>query len=373
MSTDANVMNGKPVYKLNLDVQGLDEARRQISVCNACRYCEGFCAVFPAVHRQRQFSDGDITQLANLCHNCRGCYYACQYTEPHEFNINLPNALANVRVDSWQKLIWPSRFATVFQHSGVAIAGLMVLSISILFYVITQSPASDAKGFYAFLSHAAMVALFAPAFILPLIIIAVALRRYWKTIGGTRVSGSDLLSAVRNSANLKNLNGGQGQGCNFEDEDRYSNTRRWLHQATMYGFLLCFASTSVATLMHYVLGLSAPYSLFSLPKLLGIPGGILLTVGCAGLAWLKTKADPKLGATHVWGGEMAFILLLGATGLTGLLAYAATGTALVSPMLAIHLGFVLSFFLLMPYSKMVHGFFRFASLVRDSQAAKSTK
>ena len=28
--------------------------------------------------RQKEFSDGDITHLANLCHNCRGCYYACQ-------------------------------------------------------------------------------------------------------------------------------------------------------------------------------------------------------------------------------------------------------------------------------------------------------
>jgi citrate/tricarballylate utilization protein len=23
------------------------EARRQMEICNACRYCEGYCAVFP--------------------------------------------------------------------------------------------------------------------------------------------------------------------------------------------------------------------------------------------------------------------------------------------------------------------------------------
>lgn len=73
----------------------ITEARRQIEVCNACRYCEGLCAVFPAISRERAFSAGDITQLANLCHNCRGCHYACQYTEPHEFNINIPTVLAN--------------------------------------------------------------------------------------------------------------------------------------------------------------------------------------------------------------------------------------------------------------------------------------
>ncbi|MEN9982830.1 MAG: Citrate utilization protein, partial [Pseudomonadota bacterium] len=27
------------------------EVARQLQICNACRYCEGFCAVFPAMTR----------------------------------------------------------------------------------------------------------------------------------------------------------------------------------------------------------------------------------------------------------------------------------------------------------------------------------
>jgi citrate/tricarballylate utilization protein len=69
--------------------------------------------------RERVFSDGDITQLANLCHNCRGCYYACQYTEPHEFAINIPRALAEVRTESWARYAWPVSFHGAFQRSGV--------------------------------------------------------------------------------------------------------------------------------------------------------------------------------------------------------------------------------------------------------------
>lgn len=49
--------------------EAVQEARRQIEICNACRYCEGYCSVFPAINRQRAFADGDITQLANLCQN----------------------------------------------------------------------------------------------------------------------------------------------------------------------------------------------------------------------------------------------------------------------------------------------------------------
>ena len=68
---------------------------------------------------------------------------------------------------------------------------------------------------------------------------------------------------------------------------------------------------------------------------------------------------------------MAFVLLLGLTGLTGLLLYAAIGTALVPALLAIHLGTVLAFFLTTPYSKMAHGFYRFAALVRDAQVKRA--
>jgi citrate/tricarballylate utilization protein len=39
----------------------------------------------------------------------------------------------------------------------------------------------------------------------------------------------------------------------------------------------------------------------------------------------------------------------------------------VPGLLAVHLGVVLAFFLLAPYSKMVHGFYRLAALVRDAQ------
>ncbi|MBV8868009.1 MAG: CitB family transcriptional regulator, partial [Acetobacteraceae bacterium] len=61
------------------ETDAVREARREMEVCNACRYCEGFCAVFPAMELRREFSSGDLSYLANLCHNCRGCYYACQY------------------------------------------------------------------------------------------------------------------------------------------------------------------------------------------------------------------------------------------------------------------------------------------------------
>ena len=73
------------------------EVARQLQICNACRYCEGFCAVFPAMTRRLEFGKADIHYLANLCHNCGACYHACQYAPPHEFAVNVPQSMAQVR------------------------------------------------------------------------------------------------------------------------------------------------------------------------------------------------------------------------------------------------------------------------------------
>lgn len=346
-----------------MSLEPIAEARRQVEVCNACRYCEGYCDVFPEMHAQRAWSDGDLTHLANLCHNCRSCYYACQYTAPHEFDLNLPGILAEVRQQSWQDYAWPASFAGLFHRSGVAITALLVLSFAVIFWLAVALRPEEGRGFYALMSHSLMVTIFLPAFVLPLAATAVSLRRYWRETAGNGAGWSAVTSAIRRAGALTNLGGGHGEGCNFEDEDRYSNARRWAHQATVLGFLLCFLSTASATVLHYVFAVQAPYPIWGLPKLLGLPGGVLLCLGTLELARLKLKADRALGARDMWGGEMAFVLLLFFVGLSGLALYAATGTRLVAILLPLHLGSVLTFFLLTPYSKMVHGFYRLAALL----------
>src|SRR5690606_809817 len=120
---------------------------------------------------------------------------------------------------------------------------------------------------------------------------------------------------------------------------------------TFYGFALCFASTSVATLYHYLWGWQAPYALTSLPVLLGSLGGIGLLIGPAGLLWLNLRRDPRHGDAAqrpMDRGFMALLLLVSATGLS-LLAWRDTGA--MALLLAVHLGVVMALFLTMPYGK----------------------
>ena len=347
-----------------MQIDAIEDARRQVEICNACRYCEGYCAVFPELRSRRMFTDGDITHLASLCHDCRGCYYACQYTAPHEFDLNLPAALAQVRRESWEDYAWPQTFARVFHRSGVAVSIAFVASFAAIFMLIQGTPATDSDGFYAMMSHSLMVAIFGPAFILPLISICISLARFWADIGGGALRASHVVAAIKSAATMKHLGGGHGEGCNFEGEDRFSQGRKHAHHLVMYGFLLCFLSTASGTILHYGLGWQAPYGFWSPPKLLGVPGGLLMVAGTVWMAKLKLGADPRPGDKTRFGGDMAFIFLLLFTALSGLVLYLAGSTNLVAILLAFHLGSVLCLFVLLPFSKMVHGFYRLLALAK---------
>ena len=100
----------------------LAEADRLMTVCNSCRYCEGLCAVFPAMEMRRAFPDGDLNYLANLCHGCGACYVDCQFSPPHEFDVNVPRVLAQVRNESYRAYVWPAACGPMFARNGLAIS-----------------------------------------------------------------------------------------------------------------------------------------------------------------------------------------------------------------------------------------------------------
>src|SRR5690349_13375172 len=100
----------------------VEEAQRVLAICNACRYCEGYCAVFPALERRLAFDESDVHYLANLCHNCGSCLYACQYAPPHEFQVNFPRLLAQVRKETYRKYAWPGFLGAAFERSGLVSA-----------------------------------------------------------------------------------------------------------------------------------------------------------------------------------------------------------------------------------------------------------
>ena len=97
---------------------------------------------------------------------------------------------------------------------------------------------------------------------------------------------------------------------------------------------------------------------------LGTLGGLGLVIGPIGLLRSKSRRDPALADPQSVGMDIAFLVMLLASGATGLAVLLLRDTAAMGLLLAVHLGVIFALFITMPYGKFVHGIFRFLALVR---------
>jgi citrate/tricarballylate utilization protein len=329
-----------------------------MQVCNACRYCEGYCAVFPAMERRLTFSVPDMHYLANLCHNCGSCFYACQFSPPHEFNVNLPRHLAELRGVTYRNYAWPGFLSGLFARNGLAVSLFLLLTFYFQNPAVLFTAHAGEGSFYQVIPHNVMALTFGAVALYVLLAFIIGFTRFWRDMGESLADFArpvTLGKATWDVLRLKYLDGG-GDGCTYPGEYP-SHARRWFHHFTFYGFMLCFAATVTGTIYHYAFG-------SSLPVLFGTAGGIGLLIGPAGLLWLKGRRDPETAEPKQLGMDVGFLALLVLTSLTGLLLLVLRDTAAMGVLLAIHLGIVLALFLTLPYGKFVHAIYRFAALVR---------
>ena len=355
----------------------LDRGEFVMTVCNSCRYCEQYCPVFPAMERRISFAAGDLAYLANLCHNCGECLYACQYAPPHEFGINVPKTLAEIRVRSYESYCWPEALGAAFRHNSVSTAlGLVVVFAAVLLGAGWMAHGeglwrATAGDFYSVMPHDVMVALFGSVGAFVLLAFGVGVRRFWREVHSDSVPPSPTAArrALGDLLTLRHLHT-TGVDCTSGVETR-SPWRRRFHHCTLYGFMLCFASTSVAALYDGVFGWIAPYGYGSLPVVLGTVGGFGLLVGPVGLLAVRRKRDPELGDAEQTGMDESFIVLLLVTSATGIALLLLRNEPAMGVLLMVHLGAVLALFVTLPYGKFVHGLYRTAALLKYASESEA--
>jgi citrate/tricarballylate utilization protein len=236
------------------------------------------------------FGRTDLAYLANLCHNCGECLYACQFAPPHEFGIDVPRLFAQIRLRTYEEYCWPRFMAGAYARTSVGTAvGLSILFAGVLLAaVLAGRPdvlwrAHGAGEFYEVVPHTVLITLFGAVSLFVLAALGTGAARCWRDVRGGApgpIDAGALLQAVRDAATLRHLHA-SGDDCTAAEEVR-TPWRRYFHHLTFYGFLLCFASTSAAAFYHSVLRLLAPYPYWSLPVVLGVLGGIGLIAGPAG-------------------------------------------------------------------------------------------
>ncbi len=358
------------------------EGARVMGICNSCRYCEGFCGVFPAMERRIDFTRLDMDYLANLCHNCGACFHSCQYAPPHEFALNLPRTLAQVRLASYRDYAFPRSFGALYDRQGPWLAVVLVIALALVMAAaalwkqnsLSLGASAIGKSFYAIIPHQTMVVLFGAAFGWSVFAMFVSGWRFYRAttaldpMTSKAVPGAGQVAASK-ALRLEYLDGG-GDGC-VNDSDAPSTARRLMHHAVFYGFMLCFASTSIATIYHYVFRWQAPYDLISLPVILGTVGGLLMVLGTTGMLMSRFRRDARIQDSEQQTMDLGFVGLLWAVAVTGLALLAWRETTLMPAMLIIHLASVLAFFILMPYGKFVHGLYRGIALLQHAREQRS--
>jgi citrate/tricarballylate utilization protein len=352
----------------------VDEATRQLDICNACRYCEGLCAVFPALARRTVLSAGDVSQLASLCHDCRACYDACMYTAPHEFDLNVPAVLTEVRLADYQRYVWPARVPALLRGwTGLFIGAL---ASAALFVGIAAGHAGwpaiiaahdNAASPYRLIPDGVLVGLMLAAMAYSLFIGALAARSYWAATGSGNVPvrPANVLRATWSALTLRYLRGG-GVGCYYPADDKPSPARRYLHLLTVAGFGLCVVSTAAAAVLQDLLGEQPPYAWLSAPVISGTIGGTGLLAGCAGLLLLKARSAQVTSVAEMTVKDYGLLTALTFLALSGLAVLLTRDTAAFGVILLIHLAAVILSFASAPYSNFVHVVFRSAALIRDN-------
>jgi citrate/tricarballylate utilization protein len=354
----------------------LDDGKRQMKLCNACRYCEGYCAVWQSIEWRRDFTDNDMTYLANLCHDCRDCFYACPFTTPHEFGINPPKLFAQLREGTYRKYASPRVFAKALgeKRSGfwITLCFGIILMLGLILGTNGTSGLLNAHvgtgAFYKSISEAVMIIVFLALGLWMVGGWLIGMSRFWQDIKSAKsekVIRKDIVTGTKYALSLRYL-GGEGAGCNYPTEEP-STTRRKLHHFVSYGFMLDLASTALGAFYAHVLHISAPYPVYHPVVILGILGGLGIIIGTVGLLVLKAKSDPEVHGENAAKSGTSFIVVLLTVAITGMILLLARETAGMGILLAIHLGSVSALFFTAPYTKFAHFVYRYLALIRYAQ------
>ncbi|GGL09446.1 tricarballylate utilization 4Fe-4S protein TcuB [Mangrovihabitans endophyticus] len=348
------------------------EAQRQLTVCNACRYCAGYCPVWPALTLRTDLTTADVTHLANLCHDCGDCFAACMYTAPHEFALNPPKVFAQVREDTYRRYVWPRRAPRWLGGRRGALFGFLAVAVllTLLGYATTGrflSAQADPGSPYEILPHLVMVLVAGGPAGYSMVVLADAARRYWADVHGPLrdlAHRSHWPVTLVQAAHLRHMHGG-GQGCDYPAGEP-SPLRRRLHLAVSYGFGLCVLSTASAALMQKVLAVMPPYPYWSVPVVTGTVGGVAIVAGCLGLLALKRRSLPDLGTDATRRADHHLLWALSLLAVSGLLTLVLRTGPLFSAVLVVHLAAVVVAFAIAPYTKFTHGIYRVLAIYKDN-------
>lgn len=326
------------------------------------------------MERRTEFKKGDVSYLANLCYNCRECYYACPFTPPHEFAINIPQILGQARLETYEAESKPKGTSSVFRRPLFfsLLVGIVGTALMFIFASLIADPSRifslqlGSDSFYVIIPYLVIIGAGLAVGAYVLYTYALELRSFFVSID---LKISDFFNPkaffLASADALKHtfFRGG-GAGCNYpKEQGQYSYMG--LHMMVFYGFLSAIVSTILAGIYQDYFHILPPYAIETPPVLFGIAGGALMVAGTSILLYYKAISDKEPSFKKMLSLDTAFLITLDITSITGFLVLLLRSSSAMGSMFLLHLGLVLTLFLTAPYGKFAHAFYRFASLVKN--------
>jgi quinone-modifying oxidoreductase subunit QmoC len=370
------------VIKPDLDfVKGIIAAGGEsLKKCYQCATCSVVCNVTPDEkpfpRKEMVWAQWGLKDkfLGNpdvwLCHQCNDCTAYCpRGAKPAE-------VLGAIRKQSIQQYSTPG-FLACLVNSKKFMPILFLLPAILLAIIISLtgnwSPAPDPeKGivFTNFMKIVPIQVIFTPALIFGLAVGVLGLRKFWADMKKAQgVTSGDLKGSIIDM--IKEFLGHK----KFKDCD-VSRDRFTSHLLVFYSFVALGLATAFGVLYIDILGKDSPFSFgYGTPvKLFGLIGAVAILVGIVLMISNRMKNADKVGVGSYF--DWLLLGIIGIIGLSGTLAWLtrlAGAAGIAYPIYFIHLVFVLSLFIYLPYSKLAHMFYRGTALVFNKYSGRETQ
>ncbi|MEN8263337.1 MAG: quinone-interacting membrane-bound oxidoreductase complex subunit QmoC [Nitrospirota bacterium] len=333
--------------------------------CYQCATCTVVCNVTPAENpfprKEMLWAQWGLKEKFEgnpdvwLCHQCNDCSVYCpRGAKPGE-------VLGAIRKQTIKQYSAPSALVDVVNNKSLIALIFLVPAVIVGLFISmfgNWSPEGDII-FSQFMPILPIQGLFTPALLFGVAVGALGVKKFWgdmKSANG--VSTGDLKGSI--IATAKQVLGHEKfKSCDVS-KDRYSS-----HLFVFYSFVLLGIATGLGVLYIDILHLDSPFRFgYGTPvKIFGIAGAVAIIIGTLMMINNRFKNAEKVGLGSYF--DWLLIAIIGIVGLSGTLAYltriAGVG-GIAYPVYFIHLVFVLSLFVYLPFSKLAHMFYRGAAM-----------
>jgi quinone-modifying oxidoreductase subunit QmoC len=292
-----------------------------------------------------------------LCHQCSDCTAYCpRGAKPGE-------VLGAIRKQTIKQYSAPGMLVDVVNKK--ALLPLIFILPAVLLAVLLSAagtfgiPEGDIV-FAKFASTGFIQIVFTPALLFGLAVGVLGMKKFWSDMKhANNAHAGDLMTSLVNT--LKDIAGhNRFKNCN-ENSDRYAS-----HFLVFYGFVAAAIATALGVLYIDILRIESPFGLAKgMPvKIFGNVGAIGIIVGIILMMSNRFKHAEKLGGVGSYF-DWLLITTIAVVGISGFFAqlFRIAGVASVAyPVYFIHLVFVFSLFIYLPFSKLAHMFYRGAAI-----------